>query len=464
MTPLFLCLITESTDIGAAYMFCAYTKSIFWEEKMKRTLSLILAASCAFALCACSSGSTTETTAAAESTETETVETEAEAEAAEAESADGETVKVGMICIGNENMAYDRNFYMAADAAKERLADKGINVEWIYTYDHPEGDVVAADCEELADQGCVAVILNSYGMEPAMLTVAGDYPDTVFASLTNETSRSDSLENTVNAFPSIYEGRYLAGIAAGMKLNQMIENGEITEDEAVMGYVGAYTYSEVVSGYTAFYLGAKSVCPSVTMLVEFIGSWGDPAIEAATAQDLIDRGAVLISQHSDATTPATTAQENNKFSVGYNISMIDVAPESSIISSRIDWTNYFVYLIETIVNGGTVEQDYLQHGIADGDIVLTELNEEIAAPGTAEAIAEAEEKIKSGELHVFDTSTFTVGGKTLESSLVDMDADFDASDDETDAVSDGYYHESFYKSAPSFSERIDGITLVNEEY
>ena len=426
---------------------------------MKKALATLLAASMVFSLAACGSSSTADTTAAAE-------ESSEAGEAAESTEATGETtdVKVGMVCIGNDNMAYDRNFYMAADAAKEELAKKGINVEWVYTYDHPEGDVVAADCEELADAGCAAVILNSYGMEPAMLTVAADYPDTVFCSLTNEASRSDSLENTVNAFPSIYEGRYLAGIAAGMKLNEMIANGDITEDQAVMGYVGAYTYSEVVSGYTAFYLGAKSVCPSVTMLVEFIGSWGDPAVEAQTAQDLIDRGAVLISQHSDATTPATTAQENGVYSVGYNISMIDVAPESSIISSRIDWTNYFVYVIETIVNGGKVDQDYMQHGVADGDIVLTELNDKIAAEGTAEAIAEAEEKIKSGELHVFDTSTFTVDGKTLESSLIDMDADFDASDDETDAVSDGYYHESYYKSAPSFSEKIDGITLVNEKY
>lgn len=426
---------------------------------MKKVLATILAASMAFGLCACGSSSTAEeTTAASDSTAAETEASEGEA------SGETKDVKVGMICIGNDNMAYDRNFYMAADAAKEELAEKGINVEWVYTYDHPEGDPVAADCEELADAGCIAVILNSYGMEPAMLTVAADYPDVTFCSLTNETSRSDDLENTVNAFPSIYEGRYLAGIAAGMKLNEMIENGDITADQAVMGYVGAFTYSEVVSGYTAFYLGAKSVCPSVTMLVEFIGSWGDPAIEAATAQDLIDRGAVLISQHSDATTPATTAQENGVYSVGYNISMIDVAPDSSLISSRIDWTNYFVYVIETLANGGKVDQDYMQHGIADGDIVLTELNDKIAAPGTEEAIKEAEDKIKSGELHVFDTSTFTVDGKTLESSLIDMDADFDASDDETDAVSDGYYHESYYKSAPSFSEKIDGITLVNEEY
>ncbi len=439
---------------------------------MKRILAAILATTLIVSLCACSSGSgapaqTTAATkaAAAAPTEAAKAETAAPTEAAKTEAApaaDNTVYKVGMVCIGNANMAYDRNFYMAADAAKERLAAEGINIEWIYTYDHPAGDPVAADCEELAEAGCIAVFLNSYGMEPAMLTVAADYPDVVFAALTNETSKSDGLDNTVNAFPSIYEGRYLAGIAAGMKLNEMIEQGKIKEDEAVIGYVGAYTYSEVLSGYTSFYLGARSVCPSVTMLVEFIGSWGDPAIEAATAQDLIDRGAVLISQHSDATTPATTAQENGVCAVGYNISMIDVAPEAAIISSRIDWTNYFVYVIETILNGGKVDQDYMQHGLADGSVALTELNEAIAAPGTAEAIAEAAEKIKSGELQVFDTSTFTVGGQKLESSMIDMDADFVP--DSTDAVFDGYYHESYFKSAPAFSERIDGITLVNEEY
>ncbi|MDO4961255.1 MAG: BMP family ABC transporter substrate-binding protein [Eubacteriales bacterium] len=437
---------------------------------MRKIFAAVLTASMVMSLAACgsSSSSPAATTAAAETkAESQAAETEANADAAETTAAaeapaGGTDVKVGMVCIGNQNMAYDRNFYMAADAATEQLAKEGINVEWIYTYDHAEGDPVAADCEELADSGCIAVFLNSYGMEPAMLTIAEDYPDTVFCALTNETSKSDDLENTVNAFPSIYEARYLAGIAAGMKLNQMIEEGDITEDQAVIGYVGAYTYSEVLSGYTSFYLGARSVCPSATMMVEFIGSWGDPAIEAATAQDLIDRGAQLISQHSDATTPSTTAQENGICSVGYNISMTDVAPESALISSRIDWTNYFVYVIRTLVNGGTVDQDYMQHGIADGDVALTELNEAIAAPGTAEAIEAAAAKIKSGELKVFDTDTFTVGGAKLESSMIDMDADFQP--DSQDAVSDGFYHESFYKSAPSFSERIDGITLVNEEY
>lgn len=411
---------------------------------MKKLLAYLLALVMVFGLVGCSSGSDTSADAPVEEETSDTVYT------------------VGMVCIGNEEMAYDRNFYHAADAAKEILAGKGINIEWKYTYDHPEGDPVAEDCIEFAEDGAIAVFLNSYGMENAMLSVAADYPDTVFAALTNEGSKSDDLDNTVNAFPSIYEGRYLAGVAAGMKLNEMIENEEITEDEAVLGYVGAYTYAEVVSGYTAFYLGAKSVCDSATMLVEFIGSWGDPAMEATTAQDLIDRGAVVVSQHSDSTTPATTCQQNGVYHIGYNIAMDDVAPEASIVSSKIDWTNYFVYVIETLVNGGTVDQDYMGHGLKDGDVVLTAVNENIAADGTDEAIETAANAIKDGSLQVFDTSKFTVDGQTVTEAMIDMDADF--TPDNTNAISDGYYHESFYKSAPAFDLRIDGITLVNEAY
>ena len=371
---------------------------------------------------------------------------------------------VGMVCIGDENAAYDRNFYMAADAAKAQLAKEGIDINWIYTYHHPEGKEVADDCEELAgEKNCIAVFLNSYGQEPAMLQIAADYPKTVFAGLTNEGSYKDKLDNTINAFPSIYEGRYLAGVAAGCKLNEMIADGTITADKAVIGYVGAYTFAEVVSGYTAFFLGARSVCPTATMIVKFIGSWGDPTMEAATAKDLIDNGAVLISQHSDSTTPATTAQENKVFHVGYNISMSDVAPDASIISSRIDWTNFFVKVIRAQVKGEKQDQDYIGHGLKDGDVVLTELNTKVAAKDTVEAIKKAEDAIKAGTLQVFDTSTFTVGGQVVDHAFaVDTDGDF--APDKDEAVFDGAFHESYFQSAPYFALRIDGITLLNEAY
>ncbi|MBQ1891013.1 MAG: BMP family ABC transporter substrate-binding protein, partial [Firmicutes bacterium] len=306
---------------------------------MKKVIAILLVLAMVFALAACGTPANNTTPANQNNTNgSNTNNTTPEKP----------VYNVGMVCIGDENAAYDRNFYMAADAAKAQLAKEGIDINWIYTYHHPEGKEVADDCEELAgEKNCIAVFLNSYGQEPAMLQIAADYPKTVFAGLTNEGSYKDKLDNTINAFPSIYEGRYLAGVAAGCKLNEMIADGTITADKAVIGYVGAYTFAEVVSGYTAFFLGARSVCPTATMIVKFIGSWGDPTMEAATAKDLIDNGAVLISQHSDSTTPATTAQENKVFHVGYNISMSgsDVAPNASIISSRIDWTNFFVKVI-----------------------------------------------------------------------------------------------------------------------
>jgi len=404
---------------------------------MKKVLAIALALAMVLGLAACGGSSSSTTTTPAEKT----------------------TYKIGMVCIGDQNAAYDRNFMMAADAATEQLAAEGINIEWIYKYNNPTE--VADDCADLADEGCIFVVCNSYGQEPQMLITAADYPNTVFVGCTNQGSQADDLPNTINAFPNVFEARYLAGVAAGCKLNEMIEKGEITADQAVMGYVGAYTYSEVISGYTAFFLGARSICPSATMKVQFIGSWGDTALEEAAAQDLIDRGAVLISQHSDNTSPATTAQKNGKYHVGYNIAMSDVAPDASIISSRIDWTNFFVSTIRTIVNGGAVDQDYLNHGLNDGDVCLTDLNTAIAAAGTQEAIDAAAEAIKSGELKVFDTSKFTVNGETLTSLMADTDGDFAG---DTEAVSDGFFHESYLLSAPQFSARIDGIELVNEAY
>ncbi len=418
---------------------------------MKKVLALVLACVMVFGLAACGGNTPANNTPSNNSGNTTPAPT---------------VYNVGMVCIGDEQAAYDRNFYMAADEAQKILAKEGIQINWIKTYHHPEGQPVADDCEELAgDKKCIAVFLNSYGQEPAMLQIAKDYPNTVFAGLTNEGSYKDKLDNTINAFPSIYEGRYLAGVAAGCKLNEMIESGKITADKAVIGYVGAYTFAEVVSGYTAFFLGARSVCPSATMLVEFIGSWGDPSKEAETAADLIDRGAVLISQHSDSTTPATKAQEKGVFHVGYNISMSgsDVAPNASIISSRIDWTNFFVKVIRAQIKGEKQDQDYIGHGLKDGDVVLTELNTAIAAKGTAEAIKAAEEDIKSGKLQVFDTSKFTVGGETLTHAFA-IDTDGDFTPDKEEAVFDGAFHESYFQSAPYFAIRIDGITLVNEAY
>ena len=420
----------------------------------KRILAMLLAGSMIFGLAACSGGSDAEesTPAGTDTAETAPVET------------DGvKTVKVGLICIGDENdQGYTYNFIRGQEAATEALAAKGINVEWSIKWNIGEDSSCGEANIELAEEGCQLIINNSFGFEEYMLKVAPDYPDIEFIACTNQASAVDDLPNTHNAFANIYEGRYLAGVVAGMKMQELIDNGEITADQAVIGYVGAYSFAEVISGFTAYYLGAKSVCPSVTMKVNFVGSWSDATLEGNAAQALCDEGCIMISQHSDNTTPATAAQAAGAFHTGYNNDMISIAPEASLIGTRIDWSIYFEYAIEAVANGQEFDQDWC-HGMDEGAVVMTPLNEEIAAPGTAEKLAEVEEQIRSGALQVFDTSTFTVDGAEMTTCMaIDTDGDFVA--DAEEAVFDGAFHESYFQSAPYFTARIDGIEWLNEAF
>ena len=359
----------------------------------KRLLAMLLAGAMVFGLAACGGGNEPAETPAGETPAAETP-------AGETPAAEGTTIKVGMVCIGDENdQGYTYNFMRGVEEATAQLAEQGITVEWTFKTNILEDSGCEDANIELADAGCQLIINNSYGFEPFMLKVAPDYPEIEFISCTNQASAVDELANTHNAFANIYEGRYLAGVAGGMKLQQMIDEGTITAEQAVIGYVGAFPFAEVVSGYTAFYLGAKSVCPSVTMKVKYVNSWSDAPQEAAAASALADEGCVLISQHSDNTTPATAAQDAGVFHCGYNNDMTGVAPEASIISCRVDWAPYFVYAISAVANGEEFAQDWTA-GYADGSVKLTTLNEAIAAPGTAEALEAAEAELADG-LHVF---------------------------------------------------------------
>lgn len=379
--------------------------------------------------------------------------------------ADSNTVKVAMLCIGDENdQGYTYNFIRGQREATEMLAAEGINVEWILKYNIVE-DASCVDANiEAAEEGAQIIINNSYGFEQYMLQMVDDYPDIEFIGCTNCMSAFDGRPNTHNAFADIYEGRYIAGVVAGMKLQEMIDNGEITAEEAVIGYVGAFSFAEVVSGFTAYYLGAKSVCPSVTMKVMFVGSWSDATAESDAALALIDEGCIMISQHSDNTTPATAAQQRGVYHTGYNNDMTGIAPDASLISTRIDWSVYFYEMIKAYVNGEEIPQDWCK-GMSEGAVVMTTLNEDLAAEGTAEKIAEVEAALASGELEVFDTSTFTVNGQELKSAMaLDTDGDFVA--DSGEAVYDGAFHESDlqFQSAPYFTAQIDGIEWLNSAY
>ena len=241
-----------------------------------------------------------------------------------------------------------------------------------------------------------------------------------------------------------------------------IEDGTITADQAKMGYVGAYTYAEVISGYTSFYLGAKSVCPSVTMDVTFTGSWYDETAEKEGANNLIAGGCVLISQHADSMGAPTACEVAGVPNVSYNGSTIDACPNTFIVSSRIDWAPYFEYMINCVVNGDQIAADWTGT-LATGSVVLSDVNEAAAAAGTVEAIEAAKAELEAGTLHVFDVSTFTVGGESITSYMADVDTDPDYTPD-TEAIVDGYFAESTARSAPYFDIQIDGITLLDSAF
>lgn len=373
-------------------------------------------------------------------------------------------VKVGLLCIGDENdQGYSYNFIQGRDEATALLAADGINVEWVTKYNIGEDSSCTDANIEAVAEGCEIIFNNSYGFEPYMLEVAKEYPDITFVGCTNCASRFDGLDHTHNAFANIYEGRYVAGVVAGMKLNQMIQEGRIKPEQAVIGYVGAYSFAEVISGFSAYYLGAKSVCPSVTMKVTFVGSWSDATAESDAALALADQGCVMISQHSDNTTPATAAQSRGVFHTGYNADMTAVAPAASLISTRIDWAVYFYETITAFVEGKEIPQDWCK-GMGDGAVVMTKLNEAIAAPGTAAKIEETIKGLADGSIKVFDTSKFTVdGGQTLTHAFA-LDTDGDFTPDTSEAVYDGEFHESEFQSAPYFTAKIDGITWLNAAY
>ena len=384
-------------------------------------------------------------------------------------------VKVGFITLHDENSTYDKNFI---DAAKEACANLGLveNEDYFIKTNVGETEQCAEVAADLVDAGCNIIFADSFGHEPYMIEVAKANPEVQFCHSTGTRAHTEGLANYHNAFASIYEGRYLAGIAAGLKLNAMIEAGDIKAEEAKMGYVGAFTYAEVVSGYTSFYLGAKSVCPTVTMDVTFTGSWYDETLEKEGAEKLIQGGCKLISQHADSLGAPTACENAGVPNVSYNGSTQAACPNTYIISSRINWAPYYEYAIKAVMDGTAIDTDWTGT-LATNSVVLTDLNTTVAAEGTAEAIAAATEKLEKGELHVFDCSTFTTKADDkmnefkvdylkvdadghITSYMADVDTD-QAYTGDTEVVHDGYFAESEKRSAPYFDLEIDGITRLD---
>ena len=359
--------------------------------------------------------------------------------------------KIGVICLHDDSSTYDKNFI---DSAKKAISELGLTSDnIIFKTNIAESNKCKEAAVDLVDAGCDVIFADSFGHESFMKEVAEAHPEVEFCHATGVMAASSGLDNFHNAFASIYEGRYLAGVAAGLKLNEMIANGTIKENEAKMGYVGAFTYAEVISGYTSFYLGAKSVCPSVTMDVKFTGSWYDLTAEKTTAEALIEGGCKLISQHADSMGAPSACEQAGVPNVSYNGSTFTACPDTFIVSSRIDWTPYFKYIITQTAQNLAIDDDWTGT-LATGSVVLTNLGGKATAAGTVDKIVEVRKQLAEGTLQVFDTDKFTVNNEKVTSFKVDGQ----------EVIENGIFKESFVRSAPYFDLKIDGITLLNVEY
>ncbi len=398
---------------------------------MKKVLALVLSLVLLAALAAC--GGTPATSPSPSPSEP--------ASAPEQSAAAGvakEDLKIGFIHISDpSDMGYTYNHDLGTWAMVEALGLREDQV--INKYNVGEDEACATAINELIEAGCQIIFATSFGHGDYMKEAAAANPDIEFCHATGSGAKDSGLPNFHNYFVSIYEARYLAGIAAGMKLKEL--------GETKLGYVAAYPFAEVISGFTAFYLGAKSVNPDVTMDVIYTNSWHDPVLEAQVAQTLIDGGCKVISQHSDSTAPATTAENNNVFQVGYNADMISAAPKASLISARADWSIYLKYAVQCVIDGTEIPTDWCQ-GLSEGAVYLSPLNTAIAAEGTQEAIDKAAAAIKDGSLHVF-AGPLTGTGTTFSGET------------ETIEIKEGdWFEESKTQSAPYWFYIIPGINVI----
>ena len=379
-----------------------------------------------------------------------------------------ENFKVGCILVGDESEGYSEAHMIGIRGALEALGlDEETTIIWKKKVEDNENCYTAA--KELVAAGCQLVIANSYGHQDYMKQAAIEFPDVTFVSMTGDTAAASGLDNFCNAFTAVYESRYIAGVVAGMKLAELVADGKITDANKTadgnikLGYVGAYNFAEVVSGYTAFYLGIKSIVPNVVMDVQYTNSWFDKDGEYTAAKVLMDNGCVIIGQHSDSPGAPTAVQEYQNagktvYSVGYNVDVLGIAPTAALTSAANNWEIYYEYALKTALYGGKITTNW--HGAYAQDAVTITALGESCAEGTEAKVNEVIAALKNGTLHVFDTSKFTVGGKTVTYAYA-SDTNGDWTNDANNVIADGYFHESFVQSAPAFSLRIDGITELN---
>lgn len=369
-----------------------------------------------------------------------------------------EKIKVGFIYLHGETSSFDKNFMDAALSACNQMG-----VAYAQRTDVAESEECYEAAKDLIEtEGCNIIFADSFGHEDYLIKAAREYPEVEFCHAAGVKAHTENLQNFHNAYAEIYEGWYLNGVAAGLKLNEMISKGEINTGEAKLGYVGAYPYAEVISSYTAFYLGAKSVCPTVTMDVKYADSWYDETRDNQIANELIDGGCLIMGQYSDSMGVPKACESRGVPYVAYNYEASQAITDTFLAGSRIDWTPYFKYIIQCVNMGEEIATDWAGT-LQTGSVVVSMVNDSVAPAGTQQTVNEVKKELESDMIEVFDTSFWTVNGETYTSYLADVDTDGNFMPD-THVIENGIFYESKYRSAPYFNIQIDGITIINQAY
>ena len=431
---------------------------------MKKVIIGLFAILFAFAFCACESEPVDDTTAVWFGSD----ETKPLAEAGVVNDVAPEKVEeaytgnFGFILVGDETEGYTKAHIDGIKEAAEALGISADRLKWKYAV--PESDAVETAANQLIADGCEYIFSNSYGHQDYMQSLAAKHTAVRFVACTGDTAARAGLKNFSNAFTAVYESRYVSGVVAGLKLKELIDNKKVDGTSTIkIGYVGAFNYAEVVSGYTAFFLGVKSIVENVEMQVYYTSSWFDFDKEKAAAEVLMNNGCVIIGQHADSAGAPTAVQAALKsgkevYSVGYNVSMLEVAPDAALTSASNNWGVYYKYALAQGLQGLDIATNWCG-GYEVKAVAATELGQS-CAEGTETKVNELIDKIVKGEFHVFDTSTFTVGGKPVSWAYA-TDTDANWVNDANNVIADGYFHESYVQSAPAFALRIDGITELN---
>lgn len=361
---------------------------------------------------------------------------------------------VGFIYDNDESTPYTYNFSLAKDAVEKKYGER-VTIECCSNVLDEE---MEEPLRELADKGCDIIFLNGYS--ELVMKLAPEYPGTQFCQTSYMDMNGKSVPDNYHTFKGeAYQGRYVSGIAAGMKIKEMISEGIITEDQAIVGFVAAFPTSEVISGYTAFLMGVRSVVPQAVMRVRYTQTWSSYALEKSAAEQLLDEGCVVLSQHTDTIGPAIACEETSEsrpvYFVGNNQSMSEVAPGTSLVTSRICWEPYVLSAVEAVmmnkdiesVVSGNIHGHDVSAGFENGWVEMEDLNLQVAADGTQQAMDAAIDRFDKGDVSFVYKGDYTGVDPADPSDTCDL--------------REGYI-ENEYTSYPLFHYILNDIITIDE--